>query len=226
MGQGTGSKNHTDAYLEDRLARYSSWVLEGKVPFSSKVIPVRESVAAQQWVLPTEQVVELLRNARSFALADCACRSRYARCDNPLETCFFVNDAADTLLAEGGARRVSLQEASEVLRLANEHGLVHLTIYNPEQYVYAICSCCTCCCHDMQFLQAYGRSDLVAHSEYVAQTDPDTCIHCGECVERCVFGARTLQEGTVRYDMDACYGCGLCITVCPAGATNMQLRRA
>jgi Pyruvate/2-oxoacid:ferredoxin oxidoreductase delta subunit len=212
-----------DSFLEERLARYDRWVMEGRIPFSSKVIPVRESLAAQQWVLPTEQAVELVRNARSFALADCACRSRYQRCDNPLEVCLFINDVADRLLAEGTARRIPLEEAVARLHLANEHGLVHLTIYNPEQYVYAICSCCTCCCHDMQFLKVYGRSDLIAHSEYVAQTDIATCIHCGDCVERCVFGARVWQEGAMRYDINACYGCGLCVTVCPVGATSMEL---
>jgi Pyruvate/2-oxoacid:ferredoxin oxidoreductase delta subunit len=214
-----------DSYLDERLARYDRWIDEGRLPFSSRVIPVRESVAAQQWVLPTEQAVELLRNARSFALANCACRSRYGRCDNPLEVCFFVNDVADKLLAEGTARRVSLEEAIDRLRLANELGLVHLTIYNPAQYVYALCSCCTCCCHDMQFLQAYGRSDLIAHSEYVAQTDMDRCVHCGDCIERCVFGARTWQDGKMHYDVDACYGCGLCVTVCSVDATSMELER-
>jgi hypothetical protein len=33
----------------------------------------------------------------------------------------------------GTARRVSLQEATTVLEQANARGLVHLTVYNPEQ---------------------------------------------------------------------------------------------
>ena len=67
-----------DTYLEKRLARYDRWVQEGRVPFSSKVVPVGESLATQQWVVPTEQVVEFLRNARSFALIDCECRGTSA----------------------------------------------------------------------------------------------------------------------------------------------------
>ena len=50
-----------DDFLQDRLARYDRWYREGKIPFSSRVIPVRESIKAQQWVVPTEQVLELLR---------------------------------------------------------------------------------------------------------------------------------------------------------------------
>ena len=151
----------SDPWLDDRLARYDRWVAEGRIPYSSKVIPVRRSLDSMQWILPTEQVLELLRNAR---------------------------------------------------------------IYNPEQQVYAVCSCCACCCHDLQFLSRYGRSDLIARSDYVAEMDPDACVHCGQCVERCVFGARVLEGGEVVEWLDRCRGCGLCVTVCPTGASQMALR--
>ncbi|MBU0494247.1 MAG: 4Fe-4S binding protein [Chloroflexi bacterium] len=213
-----------DAWLEERLTRSDTWVREGKIPFSSRVIPVRESLTVQQWVLPTEQVVEFLRNARSFALNPCTCRSHYQRCDNPLEVCFLLNDAADRAVAEGAGWRVSLEEARWALQQAHERGLVHLTIYNPEQYVYAVCSCCSCCCHDLQLLREHGRHDLIARSEYVARTDLAACTHCGDCVARCVFGARVWEDECMRYDAGACYGCGLCVTTCPAGAIALQRR--
>jgi Pyruvate/2-oxoacid:ferredoxin oxidoreductase delta subunit len=215
-----------DAYLEERLTQYDAWLREGRIPFSSKVIPIREALDIRQWVLPTEQVIEFLRSARSLALTACTCRSHYQRCDNPLEVCFLLDDAADQAITDGTAHCISLKEATVILGQANERGLVHLTIYEPEQTVYAVCSCCSCCCHDLQFLQLYGRSDLVAHSEYVAQTDVETCTQCGACVERCVFGARVWQGDRLVYDVGACYGCGLCVTVCAAGATVLALRSA
>jgi Pyruvate/2-oxoacid:ferredoxin oxidoreductase delta subunit len=208
-----------DAYLEDRLTQYDAWLREGRIPFSSKVIPVREALDVKQWVLPTEQVIEFLRSARTYALARCTCRNHYQRCNNPLEVCLLLDNAADHAVADSSARHVSLEEAMRVLRQANEHGLVHLTIYEPEQTVYAVCSCCSCCCHDLQFLQIYDRSDLIARSEYGAQTDVQACTQCGACVQRCVFGARLWKDGHLSYDVGACYGCGLCVTVCPVGAT-------
>jgi uncharacterized Fe-S center protein len=215
-----------DAYLEERLTQYGAWLREGRIPFSSKVVPIREALDIRQWVLPTEQVIEFLRSARSFALTACTCRSHYQRCDNPLEVCFLLDDAADQAVADYTARPVSLEEATVVLRQANERGLVHLTIYEPEHRVGAVCSCCSCCCHDLQFLQVYGRGDLIVHSEYVAQTDLEACTQCGACVERCAFGARVWQGDRLSYDAGACYGCGLCVTVCPAGATVLTLRSA
>jgi len=215
-----------DAYLEDRLIQYDTWLREERISFSSKVIPVREALDVKQWVLPTEQVIELLHSARTYALTRCTCRSHYQRCDNPLEVCFLLDSAADQAIADGTARHVSLEEAMRALRQANECGLVHLTIYEPEQTVYAVCSCCSCCCHDLQFLRAYGRSDLIGRSEYVAQTNMEACTHCGDCIQRCVFGARVWKDGCLSYDAGACYGCGLCVTVCPAGATVLKPRSA
>ena len=62
-------------------------------------------------------------------------------------------------------------------------------------------------------------------SEYVAKTDSDACIDCGDCIPRCTFGARRLQQEQLAYDPDLCMGCGLCVTV-PVEATFMKLRGA
>ena len=212
-----------DVELEKRMHKYDGWVKEGKIPYSSKVVPVQQSLEPLQWVLPTQQVLEILRNSRSFGLAKCLCRTTHKRCDNPLEVCFYTNDVADTMVAQGKARQVSFQEAQDTLKLANEYGLVHLTIYNPEQHVYALCSCCECCCHDIEFMKKLGRPDLVAHADYVAVVDTDACVDCGVCTERCVFGARSGESGAVVFDQDKCYGCGLCVSTCASQATKMEL---
>lgn len=215
-----------DEWLEERLARYDGWIKEGKVPTSSKMIPIRESMSGQQWVLPTQQVLEIIRNARSFALAPCACRTRYQRCDNPVEVCLYLNDVADTMVADGKARRISLEEATERLKLANEHGLVHLTFYKPDQFIYALCSCCECCCHDIQFMTKYQRPDLIAHADYVAEVNVEECIQCGTCVKRCMFGAHESDGKSVIFHQDRCFGCGLCVTKCPTNALTMKLKQS
>lgn len=214
-----------DEELEARLAKYDAWMTEGKIPASSKVIPIRESVCGLQWVLPTQQVLEILRNSRSFALANCLCRTKHKRCDNPLEVCFYINDVADQKVAQGAARHVNFAEAAEKLEVANKHGLVHLTIYNPDQHVFALCSCCECCCHDMEFLKRYNRPDLIAHADYVVEVDAEVCIHCGACVKRCIFGAQENNADLVIFHQEKCYGCGLCVTTCPSKALGIKLRK-
>ncbi len=178
----------SDPFLEKRLIKYDEWLNKGQISFSSRVVPVSESFDVKQWVLPTEQAMEILRKAQSVALLNCECRTHYKRCDKPVEVCFLLNEVGEKFVSKGQARHVSLTEATDVLRKANESGVVHLTLYMPDHQVWALCSCCSCCCHDLQIVKFFDRKDLTVHSEYVAVTDPDICIHCGECVERCVFG--------------------------------------
>ena len=216
--------NHKNDFLEERLIRNDSWMSEGKIPFSSKIVPVSESLSAEQWVLPSCQVLELLRNARSIAVIQCVCRNHYNRCDNPREVCLVLDDEAGMHVEKGEGRYVTIDEAKEILHTANRKGLVHCTIYNPSQHPYAICSCCPCCCHEFQFLRLYGRRDLVVHSDYVAVTDMKNCNHCGVCVDRCHFEARKMKEGEMEYEKQACYGCGLCVTECPVQAIALERR--
>ena len=213
-----------DEFLSGYAEKYARWRGEEDFTHASKVIPVGESLPARQWVLPAEQALRVLGSARSFALADCVCRTHYRRCDAPRDVCLLLDELSDRAVERGRARRITLTEASEVLKKADEHDLVHLTLFLPGRKIYALCSCCACCCHDLQLLRDFHRADLVARSDYVAVTDHENCRNCGRCTVRCVFGARELRDGIMRYNPDACLGCGLCVSACPEKAMAMVIR--
>ena len=42
-----------DEELEKRMHMFDGWIKEGKIPSSTKVIPVQQSLEFLQWVLPT-----------------------------------------------------------------------------------------------------------------------------------------------------------------------------
>ncbi len=218
-------EKYSDPFLEKRLANYDKWLDKGQISSSSKVIPVSESIDTKQWVLPTEQVMEILSNASSVAVQDCECRTHYKRCDKPLEVCLLLNKVGDKFVSKGKARHVSLAEAIDILRNANENGLIHLALYMPDHEIFALCSCCSCCCHELQIVKLTQRKELMVHSEYIAATDFEACIHCGECVDRCIFDARSFNDEKLEYNPEACLGCGLCVTICPVAATTMILRK-
>ncbi len=215
-------ERETDRFLTTRIDKYNKWLHDGGISFSSRVIPIAESVRARQTVFPTPNALEILNRARLIALQNCECRAHYKRCDKPLETCITLNDVGDRSIKKGRARRITLEEARAVLKQANENGLIHLSLYMPNHELFALCNCCSCCCHDLQILKVYGRTDLVVRSEYIAVTDQTECTNCGDCVDRCVFEARIIEDDVMRFAPDKCLGCGLCTTSCPVEAITLQ----
>ena len=218
-------KSIKDEFLEKRLAVYDQWLEKDLLSYTSKVVPIVESFSPEQWVLPTAQALKLLGDAASLAVQPCECRSHYKRCDNPLEVCLLMDQVADRLVEKKEARYVSLDEAAAILKQANRCGLVHLSLYRPDHRLFALCSCCSCCCHDLQLVKKYGRKDLMVKSEYRAVTRTEDCMLCGACVDRCLFDARHLTEEGLLFEADKCLGCGLCVTVCPANAVSMKETR-
>lgn len=140
-----------------------------------------------------------------------------------MNVCLLLNQYGRTFIDKGLSREISFEESMSVLKTANERGLVHLSLYRPDHELYALCSCCSCCCHDLQLLLDFQQDVLVARSDYVAETDMDQCTHCGECIQRCSFKARIRENDEMVYNVQKCYGCGLCVTTCPVGATAMRM---
>jgi len=207
-----------DENLKGYINKYDKWLEQGLISSSSKVIPVTESLDNVKHIIPSQQALEILNQARLITLARCTCRQKYNHCDKPLEVCFVLNETGEKWIEKGLSRSIDLAEAQTILKQANRHGLVHLTLFKPDHEVFALCSCCSCCCHDLQLVLTYGKNYIMTRSDYLAKDDTDTCIHCSQCVDRCEFGARTREDTKMRYDPDRCYGCGLCITTCPENA--------
>jgi NAD-dependent dihydropyrimidine dehydrogenase PreA subunit len=214
-----------DKHLLAMLSKYDGWLRQRKISYAGRIVPVGEAFRPTDWVLPTQQGIAILRRARTLALADCVCRAHYRRCDGPLDTCLLTDGAAEAFVRAGRAERIWPERAEGVLRKASACGLAHQVLYSPEQYAFAVCSCCPCCCYRLQILLLFDRRDLVVRSDYMAVVAEDGCVSCGSCVERCLFGARQIVDGQVVYHPARCYGCGLCVTVCPEGAIGLQVRR-
>ena len=211
-----------DEYLKKFSDKYDTWLDNDQIDYSSRVIPIHESLAEEkQHVIPKDQAEEILGQAGLIALAECVCRTRYKNCDKPLEVCFVLNETGEKWIEQGRAKQVGMTRAKEILKQADAHGLVHMTLFKPDREVFAMCSCCSCCCHDLQLLLTYGKSYITAKSEFKAQDDPDRCVLCEACIDRCPFKARTIENGLLVYSRDDCYGCGLCITTCPENAIQL-----
>lgn len=116
-----------------------------------------------------------------------------------------------------------LEEAKEVLKTASVHGLVNQALYTDwlKAEVFGICSCCSCCCAYLRAFMNYGVRHHIAKSGLIAKVNKNECDGCGVCVERCMFGARRLQNGKSMVVQENCYGCGLCTSTCKAQACRL-----
>ncbi|TFH38567.1 MAG: hypothetical protein E4G96_10300, partial [Chrysiogenales bacterium] len=90
-----------------------------------RVVAVEKSLKAEQRVHPYEEVKHFIENAKSIALADCACRVSVGACDRPKDVCLIFDGAAEFLVSRGFARPINVKEGMEVLDRAERAGLVH-----------------------------------------------------------------------------------------------------
>ncbi|MFW9873999.1 MAG: 4Fe-4S binding protein [Candidatus Thorarchaeota archaeon] len=212
-------------YLNKRIAKTEDVITKGKLKFSSKVIPINEVFTLSQHILPTNLAIQILEQARIISVSNCGCRVAFENCSNPIETCLILNEEGEHIISRGYGKVISIEKAKKILDTTNQAGLVHLALYLPGQEVYAICSCCSCCCHELQALLKFSKLQFIAKAEYVASVNLDKCNGCFTCVKRCLFNARDVDNDIPIIDEEKCYGCGLCVTSCPTEATQLVYRK-
>lgn len=186
----------------------------------ARVVPVNRTIPLDFEVLPFERVAEIVKNARVIAVAQCACRTRERRCNNPLETCLLLDDAATITIKQGVAKKKPVGETLRILEQCEDLGLVHST-NNASEGIQFICNCCPCCCIFLRGLIHFGRKDSIARSRYRAVVNEDLCTGCGICEDRCVFRAMKIKDEVAYSDPEKCFGCGLCASKCPTQAIRL-----
>jgi len=192
-------------------------------PFT-RVIPVGKSIdTGKQQILDADSVDRIIETAEVIAVTPCTCRVIAHKCDQPIEVCLQVNNAARYTLDRGTGRELSKEEALATLRQCEESGLVHVTM-NKAHVGHFICNCCPCCCQALPLVISDGLK-ICDPSRYLAEIDADACVQCGTCVERCYFNAIKEEAENMAVDSDKCMGCGLCYATCPEDAIRLQTVR-
>lgn len=192
----------------------------------TRVVTVGQPVEARQSVLAFDDVEQMVREAGRLAVAKCTCRLVDGKCGKPLEVCLQLGKGADYAIDRGSGREVSVEEALDIIRMAEEAGLVHVAM-NKAYGSHIICNCCSDCC--VAFSLPIPATAIVDPSRFLAVVDEERCSGCGDCADRCFFGAVTLSgsdgEEVSVIDAALCMGCGLCQVACPEDAISMRAVR-
>jgi len=151
----------------------------------------------------------------------------YEKASELIETCMGLGRGSDYLVKHGFARKASVEELLDVLKQAEERGLVHISD-NVQNYPTFICNCCGCHCGILAGINKMNIPNAIAPSNYVASPNPELCSACGTCEESCQINAIEIGklngEEIAVVNQQRCLGCGVCAHVCPSDAMEMNVR--
>ena len=209
----------------DRTIPYTENFETGK---EISIVVDEELEAPEEKIISTQKVEEIINKFDDIAVGHCYCRHFRDLVGEPCkqtdmrENCFTFGKSARYTTEQGFARMISKEEALDILKRSEEDGLVHKAYhpnrdYNREED--SICNCCSDCC-------GQARGITANLTNYIARVNPDLCVGCGTCVEKCYSGAKSLNdEGKAETDEELCIGCGICAAFCPEGAVSLVERQ-
>jgi Pyruvate/2-oxoacid:ferredoxin oxidoreductase delta subunit len=166
---------------------------------------------------------DIVRAAGRLFVRPCSCRRIHGDCGKPVDVCIWIDEDD-----RGAGWEISRERALELLHEADVAGLM-FTANTPEAAKATwICCCCADCCAPILAAEKLGVAHAWPLRRFLAVVDDGVCTRCRTCVERCPFGALTMegkgQDDALLFDEAACRGCGVCATGCEQGAIAMAGR--
>jgi len=188
-----------------------------------RTIPVNKSLNSELKVMTYENAEAVVRHVGKAVVAPCICRRELGLlgkgCDKPQETCLVFDTAAEYYQRNGLGREIDQQEVLDILKIAEEAGLV-LQPTNAREIVN-ICCCCGDCCGVLRNLKGYPKPASLAAASFFAVINTETCEGCHVCEDRCQMEAVQHVAGKASVDRDRCIGCGLCVSTCPTDSMTL-----
>ena len=164
-----------------------------------RVIPIEQAIDGESRRASYEELSKHIEEHDIFSVSNCSCRTvreiMGEGCGHLKEDmCIQMGHAAEYYIRTKRGRQVNKEEVYEILRRAEENGLMHeIPNLDGDGKTHAICNCCGCGCLSMRTAEMFLNADMV-RSNYVSQVDTEKCVACGQCVENCPVNALQLGQ--------------------------------
>lgn len=193
------------------LEKVTPMVPPGGAGIGMQVIPVEQAIDAKNTSLDIEHISYWLKKYEGhLSVGICSCRYGRSKLnegcgDSCEEWCIGVGDMADYCVETNKGRKITYEEAIQILKNAEANGYVHqITNIDGENKIFAICNCNVNICNALRTSQLFNTPNM-SRSAYTAHIDIDKCVACGKCVEYCPSGAVKLgqklntKNGPIKY---------------------------
>jgi Pyruvate/2-oxoacid:ferredoxin oxidoreductase delta subunit/predicted transcriptional regulator len=194
---------------------------------TSRVITVDRTIEAGNTVHTYDQVSTYIDKYDPIAVGACYCRQAAKlqgkdTHDMPLDVCMWFGNMAEYAIERLGAKQMTAEEARQVLDRAEESGLIHMS-RNTTEDIEFICNCDRWHCDVVKAVLKETKPAIFFNSGFEPKFDPDLCVACETCIERCPPEALVMGDNDIPVvDLDRCFGCAVCATGCPSDAIVME----
>lgn len=164
-----------------------------------RVIPVEAAIPAEAQQIDKERVSYYIeKNADHLCALPCQCRRvrklmNEGAGDLDESFCLFMGHCADMFINLGRGKKLTKDEAYEMMRHVEEIGCVHQITTLEDGNTFAICNCQPESCLALGVTQ-YFNTPAFTQSNYVAEIDKEKCVACGQCVDKCANNAIQMGE--------------------------------
>lgn len=190
------------AYAMEAYGRVRGPMSSGSFPVGvglMRVIPIESAIEGESRKASYEEISSYLDENDIFSVSNCSCRTDREVMGEGCghlkeEMCIQMGHAAEYYIRTGRARQITREEAYEILKRAEDNGLMHeIPNTDGSGNTHAICNCCGCGCLSMRTATMFKNVDMV-RSNYTAQINTSNCVACGQCVEHCPVNALKLGQ--------------------------------
>lgn len=186
-----------EKYTRERFAPMTPMLPQGMAMM--RVVPVESAIKDLPDVEPWEKLSYYLDKYDTFSVSPCSCRATRRHLEEGCghleqDMCIQLGSGAEYYIKTGRGREITREEAREIIRKAEENGLMHEMPHTEERgEAFAICNCCGCSCFSLRIAEMFKTPDAI-RSNFGAEVDASKCVACGQCVENCPVNALQLGK--------------------------------